>query len=92
MILWEHFDSNEWFVLVMLIVSYAAVIWLPKRVPTSLMILGLVWGFSSSTLFDFTIGGGLMDFYRVDLSGCGVSKDSRVDEDDTLPTWIQIRI
>ncbi|HEY0828682.1 MAG TPA: hypothetical protein VGE40_11340 [Bacilli bacterium] len=68
MILWEKFDLNEWFVLASLIVSYAAVIWLPKRVPTSLLILGLVWGFTSSTLFDFTIGGGLMDFYRVNDS------------------------
>ncbi|WP_373228884.1 hypothetical protein [Cohnella sp.] len=68
MILWKNFDWNEWFVLVVLIVSYAAVIRLPKRVPTSLMILGLVWGFASSTLFDFTIGGGLMDFYRVNDS------------------------
>lgn len=68
MILWEHFDLNEWSVLGILVVSYAAIIWLPKRVPTSLMILGLVWGFTSSTLFDFTIGGGLMDFYRVNDS------------------------
>jgi hypothetical protein len=67
-ILWEHFDSNEWFVLVMLIVSYAAVIWLPKKVPLNLMILGLVWGFTSSTFFDFTIGGGLLDFYKVNDS------------------------
>jgi hypothetical protein len=67
-ILWEHFDRNEWFVLAMLIISYAIVILLPKRVPTSVMILGLIWGFASSTLFDFTIGGGLMDFYRVNDS------------------------
>ncbi|QGQ93823.1 hypothetical protein EHS13_02325 [Paenibacillus psychroresistens] len=68
MILWEHFDKNEWFVLVMLIVTYSAIIILPKRVSTSLLILGLVWGFASSTLFDFTIGGGLLDYYRVNDS------------------------
>ncbi|MEK3883664.1 hypothetical protein [Paenibacillus sp. PL2-23] len=68
MILWEQFDRNEWYILVMLVVSYAAVVLLPKRVSPKLMLLGLVWGFASSTLFDFTIGGGLMDFYRVNDS------------------------
>ncbi|XEC94748.1 hypothetical protein AB6A23_26260 [Paenibacillus tarimensis] len=68
MILWERFDQNEWFVLAMLVLSYAAVIALPKRLPRSILILGLIWGFASSTLLDFTIGGGLMDFYRVNDS------------------------
>lgn len=65
MILWDQFDRNEWFVLVMTILGYAAIVLLPRRVPLSYLFLGLVWGFASSTLFDFTIGGGLMDFYRV---------------------------
>jgi hypothetical protein len=68
MMLWEHFDKNEWFVLTMLVISYGAVILLPKRLPRSVMIVGLVWGFASSTLLDFTIGGGLMDFYKVNDS------------------------
>ncbi|WP_309122208.1 hypothetical protein [Paenibacillus sp.] len=68
MILWEQFDRNEWFVIGMTVVAYAAVFLLPRRVPLSFMILGLVWGFTSSTLFDFTIGGGLMDFYVVNDS------------------------
>jgi hypothetical protein len=65
MILWEHFDRNEWFVLFMLVLNYGAVWLLPKRLPQNVAIAGLVWGFAISTLFDFTIGGGLMDFYRV---------------------------
>ncbi|MFC4098435.1 hypothetical protein [Paenibacillus xanthanilyticus] len=68
MMLWEHFDRNEWYVLSMLAAVYIAVWLLPKIIPTSLMILGLVWGFAGSTLFDFTIGGGLLDFYRVNDS------------------------
>ncbi|MCR2803980.1 hypothetical protein [Paenibacillus soyae] len=68
MILWEQFDRNEWYILTMLVISYGAVILLPKRVSPKLMILGLVWGFASSTLFDFTIGGGLLDFYMVNDS------------------------
>ncbi|WP_284643482.1 hypothetical protein [Paenibacillus silviterrae] len=65
MILWEHFDKNEWYILSMLVITYGAIWLLPKRLPRSLLIAGFVWGFASSTLFDFTIGGGLMDFYRV---------------------------
>lgn len=68
MMLWEQFDRNEWYILAMLVISYSALILLPKRVSPKLMILGLVWGFASSTLFDFTIGGGLMDFYQVNDS------------------------
>jgi len=64
-ILWERFDSNEWFVLIMLVLAYAAVWRLPKRVPTSWMLLALLWGFASSSVFDFTIGGGLLDYYKV---------------------------
>src|SRR5690606_28261401 len=29
------------------------------------LILSLVWGAASSTIFDFTIGGGLLDFYEI---------------------------
>lgn len=68
MILWEHFDRNEWYVLIMLICSIAVVIWLPRRIPRHLLILSLLWGTASSMLLDFTIGGGLLDFYRVNDS------------------------
>ncbi|HZG76961.1 MAG TPA: hypothetical protein VEZ72_14005 [Paenibacillus sp.] len=68
MILWDQFDRNEWFVVGMTILGYAAIAWMPRKVPRAYLYLGLVWGFASATLFDFTIGGGLMDFYRVNDS------------------------
>jgi uncharacterized membrane protein YhdT len=68
MILWEDFDKNEIYILILLVVSYTAFFLFPKRLPTSITILFLVWGFASSTLFDFTIGGGLLDFYKVNDS------------------------
>ncbi|RIX60091.1 hypothetical protein D3P08_00415 [Paenibacillus nanensis] len=68
MILWEHFDRNEWYIMAMLILTYGAVLLLPKRVEAKWRILALVWGFASSTFFDFTIGGGLIDFYVVNDS------------------------
>lgn len=68
MILWEQFDKNEIYILVMLALSYAGIFLFPKILPRDITILFLVWGFASSTLFDFTIGGGLLDFYKVNDS------------------------
>jgi hypothetical protein len=68
MILWEQFDKNEVYILIMLVITYAAFFMFPKRLPRNITLLFLVWGFVSSTLFDFTIGGGLLDFYKVNDS------------------------
>lgn len=68
MILWETFDKNEIYILVMLAVAYGAFIFFPKKLPREITILFLVWGFTSATFFDFTIGGGVLDFYKVNDS------------------------
>lgn len=68
MIPWEHFDKNEIYIIVMLVIAYSALFLLPKKLPPNITLLFLVWGFASSTLFDFTIGGGLLDFYKVNDS------------------------
>lgn len=68
MMLWETFDLNELYILVMGIFAYVALFVFPKKLPRNLSVLFLVWGFTSSTLFDFTIGGGLFDFYKVNDS------------------------
>jgi hypothetical protein len=68
MILWEHFDKNEIYILVLLVIAYTAFFLFPKRLPRNITLLFLVWGFASSTLFDFTIGGGLLDYYKVNDS------------------------
>ncbi|WP_010531411.1 hypothetical protein [Lentibacillus jeotgali] len=68
MMLWETFGKNEIYVLVMLIVAYAAFFIFPKKIPRDITLLFLVWGFTISTFFDFTVGGGLMDFYKVNDS------------------------
>ncbi|QGQ44562.1 hypothetical protein [Metabacillus sediminilitoris] len=68
MILWEQFDTNEIYILVMLVIVYSALFLSPKKLPRYLTIFFLVWGFTISSLFDFTIGGGLMDFYKVNDS------------------------
>ncbi|MGP4073502.1 hypothetical protein ACTWQB_13205 [Piscibacillus sp. B03] len=68
MILWETFDKNELYVIAFLVIVYALVFYLPKILPSAIVVLFLVWGFAVSTLFDFTIGGGLINFYRVNDS------------------------
>ncbi|MGG1674862.1 hypothetical protein ACIFOT_03825 [Neobacillus sp. NRS-1170] len=68
MILWESFDKNEIYILIMMVIVYIAFFLFPKRLPRPITFLFLVWGFASSTLFDFTIGGGLLDFYKVNDS------------------------
>lgn len=68
MILWEEFNKNEIYVLVLLVIAYSAFFLMPKILPRHITILFFLWGFASSTLFDFTIGGGLLDFYKVNDS------------------------
>jgi hypothetical protein len=68
MILWEHFDKNEIYILVMIVIAYTAFFLIPKRLPRNITLLFLVWGFASATLFDFTIGAGKHDFYQVNDS------------------------
>lgn len=68
MMLWETFDKNEIYISVMLLIAYSAFFIFPKVLPRNITALFLVWGFASSTLFDFTIGGGMIDFYKVNDS------------------------
>ncbi|HSU79468.1 MAG TPA: hypothetical protein VLK78_03565 [Candidatus Angelobacter sp.] len=68
MILYDRFDKNEIYILVQLIVAFGAFFLFPKRLPRSQTLLFLLWGFTFSTLYDFTIGGGLLDFYKVNDS------------------------
>lgn len=68
MMLWEQFDKNEIYVLILILIAYSAVFLLPKILTKEITILFLIWGFTNSTLFDFTIGGGLLDLYMVNDS------------------------
>ncbi|WP_163539239.1 hypothetical protein [Gracilibacillus sp. YIM 98692] len=68
MMLYENFDKNEIYILSMLIIAYGAFFLFPKKLPRDVTSMFLVWGFAYSTFFDFTIGGGLLDFYKVNDS------------------------
>lgn len=59
------FDTNEIALLIFIGVSYAIMAILPKRLSTELTVLSIVWGFTIGVLFDFSIGGGQLDYYKV---------------------------
>ncbi|MGJ7922091.1 hypothetical protein [Neobacillus sp. LXY-4] len=68
MILWDSFDKNEIAIMVMNGFAYIPIFLLRKKLPADITVVALVWGFTIGILFDFTIGGGLMDFYRLNDS------------------------
>lgn len=61
----ETFDINEISLIILNIVAYTAILLLPKILTKELALLSLVWGLTIGVLFDFTIGGGLLDYYKV---------------------------
>lgn len=68
--MWKQFDSNEIY-LTILIAFFFVVFFLllrKKIFKPHITLLSLVWGFSVGILIEFTIGGGLLDFYRVNDS------------------------
>ncbi|UOR13358.1 hypothetical protein [Halobacillus amylolyticus] len=68
MILWEVFDKNELFILIMNIIAYSVFFLLPKKFTREITAFLLSWGFTIGILFDFTIGGGLIDYYKLNDS------------------------
>jgi hypothetical protein len=66
--LWESFDQNEVILLIMTGIAYLVYFLLsrkPNNLAPQIRILSLLWGLTIGVLYDFTIGGGQTDFYRV---------------------------
>ncbi|WP_158737947.1 hypothetical protein [Alteribacillus sp. YIM 98480] len=66
--LWESFDKNEISIIIMIAIAYAVIFLLPKKFTADITLLFLLFGFTIGVLHDFTIGGGLIDFYRLNNS------------------------
>ncbi|PWK14307.1 hypothetical protein [Tumebacillus permanentifrigoris] len=64
----DKFDQNEWFVIIGAVVTYTGLLLLPKRLPTSTTLLLCIWAFTTPKFYDFTLGGGLFDYYDVNDS------------------------
>jgi hypothetical protein len=63
----DRFNQNEWFVL-MLLLSYAIVFFLPRRFPPLISSLFLLFGISSALFMDHAVGIKPIDFYDVNDS------------------------
>ncbi|SFK11352.1 hypothetical protein SAMN04487936_107160 [Halobacillus dabanensis] len=66
--IWKNFDVNEISILIMLIASYALIYFLPRKYKRDIALLFLFFGFTIGVVFDFTIGGGIIDFYTLNDS------------------------
>ncbi|ASK63804.1 hypothetical protein CFK37_17390 [Virgibacillus phasianinus] len=68
MILWGTFDKNEIVILLMLVIFYSIFFLLPKKFCRDITALFFLWGLTIGIFFDFTIGGGLIDYYKLNDS------------------------
>ncbi len=60
-----NFDLNEISLIILNIVAYFVIFLFPKKLSREMTVMSLLWGMTIGMLFDFTMGGGLMDFYKV---------------------------
>ncbi|MCM3444623.1 hypothetical protein ACUIJN_19790 [Metabacillus halosaccharovorans] len=60
----ENFSLNEISLLIFNIIGYSLLFFLPKRLSREVKCLSVLAGLTTGMLFDFTIGGGILDFYR----------------------------
>ncbi|MEK4667306.1 hypothetical protein [Niallia sp. FSL R7-0271] len=58
------FDINEISLLLLTVAAYLFVIFTPKKLSREITCMSILWGITTGILYDFTIGGGLLDLYR----------------------------
>ncbi|MGF7032729.1 hypothetical protein J2T17_003652 [Paenibacillus mucilaginosus] len=68
MIFWGNFNLNEISLVALNAAAYLLLFLLPGRLTPQVRTLSLLWGFTMGVIFDFTIGGGLVDLYMVNDS------------------------
>lgn len=66
--LWESFDKNEITILILLATSFIIFFILPFKFKREITWLFMLLGFTIGVIFDFTIGGGLIDFFTLNDS------------------------
>ncbi|ULT58179.1 hypothetical protein L1999_06515 [Neobacillus drentensis] len=59
-----HFDLNEISLIIFNVIAYSLMFFLPKRLSREVTCISVLSGLTTGMLFDFTIGGGILDFYR----------------------------
>lgn len=61
----KSFDANEWLIFVCLIVSYAIVIPLRRKIPAPIFVLVFIYSITMAKLFDATLGVPPFDMYDI---------------------------
>ena len=61
----NKFNGNEWFIILLLIITYTLVLLLPKRFPLLISIIFLLYGITAGHFFDHTISIQPFDYYDV---------------------------
>jgi hypothetical protein len=60
----DNFSLNEISLIIMNVIGYSFMKFLPKKLSREVTFISVLAGLSTGMLFDFTIGGGLVDFYK----------------------------
>ncbi|HZH57993.1 MAG TPA: hypothetical protein VEY70_00060 [Metabacillus sp.] len=60
----DNFSLNEISLIIFNVIGYSFMYFLPKKLTREVTCLSVLAGLSTGMLFDFTIGGGILDFYR----------------------------
>ncbi|WP_244199388.1 hypothetical protein [Halobacillus trueperi] len=63
--LWETFDKNEISIMILIAIAYTIFFILPFKFKREITWLFMLLGFTIGVFFDFTIGGGLFDFFKL---------------------------
>lgn len=59
-----NFSLNEISLIIMNVISYSIMVFLPKKLSREVTCISVLTGLTTGMLFDFTLGGGLIDFYK----------------------------
>lgn len=59
-----EFNLNEISLIFLTSAAYLFVFLAPKKLKREIKLMSILWGITVGIMFDFTIGGGLLDYYR----------------------------
>lgn len=60
----DNFSLNEISLIIMNVIGYSLMLFLPKKLSREVTFISVLAGLSTGMLFDFTLGGGVLDFYK----------------------------
>ncbi|MEB6550095.1 hypothetical protein MXL46_13450 [Heyndrickxia sporothermodurans] len=61
----QKFDQNEWCIVISIVISYAIILFLPKRFPLSITILIMLFGTTVARISDYLLAISKLDLYTV---------------------------